>query len=139
MIASLAGTLVEKAPDRLLIEVGGVGYAVHVSLQTFTGLSPTGTAVRLLVHTEVREDAIELVGFANASERALFHLLRKVKGLGPKTCLTVLSGVRLLSENSVRVRRLERQRRRRSRCASRRRGVGSPRGVLSAWRRFARG
>ena len=93
MIASLAGTLVEKAPDRLLIEVGGVGYAVHVSLQTFTGLSPTGTAVRLLVHTEVREDAIELVGFANASERALFHLLRKVKGLGPKTCLTVLSGL----------------------------------------------
>ena len=60
----------------------------------------------LLVHTEVREDAIELVGFASVSERALFHLLRKVKGLGPKTCLTVLSGVRLLSENSVRVRRL---------------------------------
>jgi len=93
VIASLAGTLVEKTPDRLLIEVGGVGYAVHVSLQTFTGLPPTGTAVRLLVHTEVREDAIELVGFASVSERTLFHLLRKVKGLGPKTCLTVLSGL----------------------------------------------
>jgi holliday junction DNA helicase RuvA len=93
VIASLAGTLVEKAPDRLLIEVGGVGYAVHVSVQTFTGLPPTGATVRLLVHTEVREDAIELVGFASIGERALFHLLRKVKGLGPKTCLTVLSGL----------------------------------------------
>ena len=93
MIASLAGTLVEKSPERLVVDVGGVGYAVHVSLQTFADLPPTGNAVRLLVHTEVREDAIELFGFLVADERALFHLLCKVKGLGPRTALVVLSGM----------------------------------------------
>ena len=93
MIASLAGTLTEKTPDRLVVDVGGVGYLVHVSLQTFSDLPPAGAAVRLLVHTEVRDDAIELFGFAEARERALFHLLRKVKGLGPRTSLSVLSGM----------------------------------------------
>ena len=93
MIASLAGQLVEKTPERLVVEVGGVGYAVHVSLQTFAELPPLGASVRLLVHTEVREDAIELFGFVAPAERALFHLLRRVKGLGPRTSLTVLSGM----------------------------------------------
>jgi len=93
MIARLAGTLVEKAPERLVIDVGGVGYAVAVSLQTFTDLPAAGHAVTLLIHTEVREDAFELFGFGNPRERALFHLLRKVKGLGPRTCLNVLSGM----------------------------------------------
>jgi Holliday junction DNA helicase RuvA len=93
MIASLAGTLVEKAPDRLVVDVAGVGYLVHVSLQTFSDLPPAGASIRLLVHTEVREDAIELFGFAEPRERALFHLLRKVKGLGPRTSLSVLSGM----------------------------------------------
>ena len=93
MIAALSGTLVEKTPDRLVVDVGGVGYAVHVSLQTFTDLPPAGASVRLLVHTEVREDAIELIGFLSPTERALFHLLRKVKGLGPRTSLNVLSGM----------------------------------------------
>jgi Holliday junction DNA helicase RuvA len=93
LIAALAGTLLEKRPERLVVDVGGVGYAVHVSLQTFTDLPAAGTAVRLLVHTEVREDAIELFGFLAADERALFNLLRKVKGLGPRTALVVLSGM----------------------------------------------
>jgi Holliday junction DNA helicase RuvA len=93
MIASLAGTLAEKSPDRLVVDVGGVGYAVHVSLQTFADLPPGGAAVKLLVHTEVREDAIELFGFLSADERTLFHLLRRVKGLGPRTALGVLSGM----------------------------------------------
>jgi Holliday junction DNA helicase RuvA len=93
VIASLAGTLVEKSPDRLVVDVAGVGYLVHVSLQTFSDLPPAGATVRLLVHTEVREDAIELFGFAEPRERALFHLLRKVKGLGPRTSLGVLSGM----------------------------------------------
>jgi len=93
MIARLAGTLVEKAPERLVVDVGGVGYAVAVSLQTFTDLPAAGQAVTLLVHTEVREDAFELFGFGNPREQALFHLLRKVKGLGPRTCLNVLSGL----------------------------------------------
>src|SRR5439155_279540 len=95
MIASLAGTLGEKSPERLVLDVGGVGYAVQVSLQTFADLPPAGATVRLLVHTEVREDAIELFGFLRPEERALFHLLRKVKGLGPRTALGVLSGMPL--------------------------------------------
>jgi holliday junction DNA helicase RuvA len=93
MIASLAGTLAEKSPERLVVDVGGVGYLVHVSLQTFSYLPPAGASVRVLIHTEVREDAIELFGFAEPRERALFHLLRKVKGLGPRTSLSVLSGM----------------------------------------------
>lgn len=93
MIASLAGTLAEKSPERLVVDVGGVGYLVHVSLQTFSDLPPAGASVRVLIHTEVREDAIELFGFAEPRERALFHLLRKVKGLGPRTSLSVLSGM----------------------------------------------
>jgi Holliday junction DNA helicase RuvA len=72
-----------------------VGYSVHVSLQTFADLPPSGGAVRLLIHTEVREDAIELFGFLKPGERTLFHLLRKVKGLGPRTALFVLSGMPL--------------------------------------------
>ena len=93
MIASLAGTLTEKGPERLVIDVAGVGYLVHVSLQTFSDLPPAGASVRLLIHTEVREDAIELFGFVEPRERALFHLLRTVKGLGPRTSLSVLSGM----------------------------------------------
>src|SRR5947199_6023202 len=95
LIAALAGTLSEKSPERLVVDVGGVGYALHVSLQTFTDLPPAGVPVRLLIHTEVREDAIELIGFLSERERALFHLLRKVKGLGPRTALVVLSGMPL--------------------------------------------
>lgn len=93
MIARLAGTLAEKTPERVVVDVHGVGYAVLVSLQTFVALPALGTAVTLLVHTEVRDDAIELIGFVSADERALFHLLRKVKGLGPRTSLAVLSGM----------------------------------------------
>jgi len=93
MIARLAGTLAEKAPDRVVVDVQGVGYAVFVSLQTFAALPVAGATVRLLVHTEVREDAIDLIGFVDEHERALFHLLRKVKGLGPRTSLAVLSGM----------------------------------------------
>ena len=95
MIAALAGVLLEKRPERLVVDVGGVGYAVHVSLQTFADLPAAGASVRLLVHTEVREDAIELFGFLEPAERALFHLLRKVKGLGPRTAQVVLSGMPL--------------------------------------------
>jgi holliday junction DNA helicase RuvA len=95
VIASLAGTLQEKSPERLVVDVGGVGYALHVSLQTFADLPSAGAPVRLLVHTEVREDAIELFGFLRPAERTLFNLLRKVKGLGPRTALVVLSGMPL--------------------------------------------
>jgi Holliday junction DNA helicase RuvA len=93
MIARLAGTLLEREPDQVVVDAGGVGYAVHVSLQTLAALPPVGQEVRLLIHTEVREDAIELFGFGVARERTLFHLLRKVKGIGPRLALAVLSGM----------------------------------------------
>jgi len=93
MIASLAGTVAEKTPDLLVLDVGGVGYGVLVSLQTFADLPQVGGQVRLLIHTEVREDAIELFGFQHVGERLLFGLLRRVKGLGPRTSLAVLSGM----------------------------------------------
>ena len=93
MIARLTGTLVEKTPEVLVVDVEGVGYAVHASLQTFADLPGTGTGVTLLVHTEVREDAIELFGFRDERERRLFQELRRVKGLGPRTCLAILSGM----------------------------------------------
>lgn len=93
MIARLTGTLMEKSADGLVVDVAGVGYAVHVSLQTLATLPAAGATVTLLVHTEVREDAIELFGFEQARERTVFHLLRKVKGLGPRISLTVLSGM----------------------------------------------
>jgi len=93
MIARLAGRLVEKNADGLVVDTGGVGYAVHVSLQTLASLPAAGSIVTLLVHTEVREDAIELFGFAEARERTAFHLLRRVKGLGPRISLAVLSGM----------------------------------------------
>jgi Holliday junction DNA helicase RuvA len=93
VIARLEGRLVEKSADGLVVDVAGVGYAVHVSLQTLASLPPAGAAVTLLVHTEVREDAIELFGFAEARERTVFHLLRRVKGLGPRISLAVLSGM----------------------------------------------
>jgi Holliday junction DNA helicase RuvA len=93
VIATLEGALVEKTPERLVLDVGGVGFAVFVSLQTFADLPGAGARVRLLIHTEVREDAIELFGFRDARERQLFGLLRRVKGLGPRTSLAVLSGM----------------------------------------------
>jgi len=93
VIATLEGGLVEKTPERLVIDVGGVGFGVFVSLQTFADLPGVGARVRLLIHTEVREDAIELFGFRDARERQLFGLLRRVKGLGPRTSLAVLSGM----------------------------------------------
>jgi len=93
VIARLAGRLVEKSADGLVVDVAGVGYAVHVSLQTLASLPAVGATVTLLVHTEVREDAIELFGFEQARERTVFHLLRRVKGLGPRISLAVLSGM----------------------------------------------
>jgi Holliday junction DNA helicase RuvA len=94
VIARLAGTLVAKTPERRVVDVGGVGYAVYASLQTFADLPGPGARVTLQVHTEVREDAIELFGFGDERERLLFQELRRVKGLGPRTCLAILSGMR---------------------------------------------
>jgi Holliday junction DNA helicase RuvA len=93
MIASLRGTLVEKAPNRLIVDVGGVGYDVQVPLSTFYVLGDEGSTVTLRVHTHVREDAIALFGFATALELELFNRLIAINGIGPKLALAVLSGI----------------------------------------------
>ncbi len=93
MIAHLRGTILEKQPNRVVVDVGGVGYDVAVPLSTFYGLGETGAGVALRVHTHVREDAITLFGFATALERDLFERLIGISGIGPKVGLAVLSGI----------------------------------------------
>jgi Holliday junction DNA helicase RuvA len=93
LIAHLSGTLIEKHVQRLVVDVGGVGYDVHVPLSTFYVLGEPGSRVELRVHTHVREDAIQLFGFAAALEQTLFERLIAVSGIGPKVALSVLSGI----------------------------------------------
>lgn len=93
MIASLRGVLAEKGPAHCVVEVSGVGYLVSVSSQTARALPATGEAVHLHTHQVVREDALQLYGFADPEERCLFELLITVSGVGPKVALAVLSGL----------------------------------------------
>lgn len=93
MIAFLNGTLVEKTPAGVLLEVGGVGYELGIPLSTFQALPPVGRPCRLLVHEHLREDAHLLFGFATEAERKLFRLLQNVSGIGVKTALGALSGM----------------------------------------------
>jgi Holliday junction DNA helicase RuvA len=93
MIARLTGQIVEKQATRLVVDVRGVGYEVHVPLYTFYHLPEPGGEVTLRVHTHVREDAIVLFGFATALEQLLFERLIAVSGIGPKLALAVLSGI----------------------------------------------
>jgi len=93
VIARLRGTLIEKSPSRIVVEVGGVGYDVMVPLSTFYGLGDAGATVALRVHTHVREDVIALFGFLTPLEQDLFERLIAVSGIGPKLALAVLSGI----------------------------------------------
>jgi len=93
MIARLKGTLAEKQPNRLTVDVGGVGYDVLVPLSTFYGIGEPGALVTLRIHTHVREDLIALYGFASALEQDLFERLISISGIGPKLALAVLSGI----------------------------------------------
>ena len=93
MIARLKGTLADKAPNRLTVDVGGVGYDVLVPLSTFYGIGEPGASVALRIHTHVREDVIALYGFATALEQDLFERLISISGIGPKLALAVLSGI----------------------------------------------
>ena len=93
MIARLRGRLLEKAPEQIVVDVGGVGYQLFTSLNTFYRLPTPGLEVDLYVHTHVREDAFQLFGFLEASERALFLLLLSVATVGPKVAIGVLSGM----------------------------------------------
>ena len=92
MIVQLTGTLLEALPSRVVLDVGGVGFELGVSSTTAAQMPPVGTAgVTLNVRLIVREDAMELYGFASCDERALFDQLRAISGVGPKLALSVLS------------------------------------------------
>jgi Holliday junction DNA helicase RuvA len=93
MIARLHGTLLAKGPTEAVVDVGGVGYALSIPLSTFERLGDTGSAVTLLTHLHVREDSLQLFGFATDTEREMFRLLLSVSGIGPKLAQTVLSGI----------------------------------------------
>ena len=93
MIARLEGVLREKAPTRAVVDVGGVGYEVLVSLYTFAALPDESKIVSLRIHTHVRDDAIQLFGFHTDLERALFEQLIRTSGVGPKLAQAVLSGM----------------------------------------------
>ncbi len=92
MISSLKGTLLEKTPTRVVLDVGGIGYGVNVPLSTYGKLGEIGDPVELLTHLHVREDALDLYGFATTEEKNLFELLILVSGIGPRLALGILSG-----------------------------------------------
>ncbi len=93
MIARLAGIVLEKQPDRVVLDVRGVGYLVSISFQTYQELPAAAAEAALWIHTHVREDALSLFGFATEKERRLFEMLIGVSGVGPKLALTLLSGI----------------------------------------------
>jgi len=93
VIAHLRGKIFSKQPNRVVVDVSGVGYDVFVPLSTFYGMGEPGTDTALRIHTHVREDALHLFGFATALEQELFERLIGVSGIGPKVALAVLSGI----------------------------------------------
>ena len=93
MIGRITGTLAEKSPPQLLIDVNGVGYEIDVPMSSFYNLPALGERVTLLTHFIVREDAQVLFGFLTHDERATFRLLVKISGVGPRTALSILSGL----------------------------------------------
>ncbi len=93
MIGSLRGRLIHKGPDNVLVDVNGVGYLVHVPLNTLSALPAEGHDVFLQIHTHVREDALQLFGFAAEDEKKVFTTLLGITGIGPKMALNILSGI----------------------------------------------
>jgi len=93
MIAHLRGTLLEKHPNLVIVDIGGVGYEVTIPVSTYSSLPETGAQVRLHIHTHVREDAFLLFGFVSAADKALFEKLITVSGIGPKLAVTALGGL----------------------------------------------
>jgi Holliday junction DNA helicase RuvA len=93
MIAFLRGKLLEKHPNQVIVEAGGVGYDVVIPISTFSTLPDAGAEVALRIHTHVREDALALFGFLTVEEKALFERLISVSGIGPSLAIKVLSGL----------------------------------------------
>jgi Holliday junction DNA helicase RuvA len=93
MIGLLRGRLLDKRPNQVILDVGGVGYLVAIPLSTFATLGELHAEVTLLIHTHVREDALALYGFLSAREKHLFELLLGASGVGPTLALKILSGM----------------------------------------------
>ena len=93
MIAHLRGKLISKHPNQAIVEAGGVGYDVVISVPTFSELPSLNAEVSLFIHTHVREDALALFGFLRVQEKQLFEKLLSVSGIGPKLAITILSGM----------------------------------------------
>jgi len=93
MIAHLRGKLIHKEPGQAIIEAGGVGYDVVISVPTFTALPSLGAETSLHIHTQVSEDQIALFGFLDRQEKRLFERLITVSGVGPKLAIKILSGL----------------------------------------------
>jgi holliday junction DNA helicase RuvA len=93
MIAFLRGRVLTKQPNRVIVDVQGVGYDVHVPLSTYYDVGDEGTEVALHIYTHVREDVLQLYGFLTDLERQLFERLIAISGIGPKLAVAVLSGV----------------------------------------------
>lgn len=95
MIGSLRGKLIEKRPNLVLLDVGGVGYQVVIPLSTYTSLGALHAEATLLIHTHVREDQLALFGFLTSREKQCFELLISASGVGPSLALKILSGMGL--------------------------------------------
>jgi Holliday junction DNA helicase RuvA len=93
MIALLRGKLLEKHPNQVILEAGGVGYDVLIPISTYSALPETGAEVRLRIHTHVREDTLALFGFLTTEEKTIFERLISVSGIGPSLAVKVLSGM----------------------------------------------
>ena len=107
MIDRLTGTLLDRTPDAVILDLNGIGYRLQTTLETAAALPPIGARTTLFTHLAIREDAWELYGFATADERRHFRLLLGVNGIGPKLALAVLSALppaelrRALAENDL--------------------------------------
>jgi holliday junction DNA helicase RuvA len=95
MIGSLRGSLIEKRPNQVLLEVGGVGYVVQIPLSTYTSMGSLHSENTLLIHSHIREDQFSLYGFFTAREKHCFELLISASGVGPSLALKILSGMSL--------------------------------------------
>jgi Holliday junction DNA helicase RuvA len=93
MIGSLSGKLIEKRPNQVLIDVGGVGYQVQIPFSTFAALGTLHAETTLLIHTHLREDQLALYGFATSREKQCFEMLISASGVGPSLALKILSGM----------------------------------------------
>jgi Holliday junction DNA helicase RuvA len=93
MIAHLRGKLISKHPNQAIVDAGGVGYDVHITIPTFSELPALGAEVSLFIYTHVREDALALFGFLRGEEKQLFEKLISVSGIGPRLAVTILSGM----------------------------------------------